>query len=576
MGLVIFFNMIVIIVETDHAAEHEGSLAWVTAIGWTILVTFCAELGLRLYVFKSSFWFDRWNIFDFVIVVSDFLMSIFGLIFGSVFPVSTLRVFRLCKLARVSKVFRVFPELRLMMAGLIGSIRAVFWGTVLLAFVLLVWAIVAVQFIHPLNKTLTEEGRHRDCERCPRAYHSVLEAVLTFSQQIVAGDSWGQATIPVIEHYPITAFYFMGVFLSVGIAVLNLILGIVVNVAQTEHERLKMDMADEKRMEEMELHNHLLGICREMDEDGSGELSEGEMLRGFRERDEFRTAFLELDIHEEDMPIVWSIMDTDRSGSVSYLEFVNQLYKMKTTDTVFMLAHIKHYITKVFESMLKVMDTQEKQLSNIEAAEQATFKKVEAEDARLSQMQHDIEEAKEGSRQRTPSDMTSLSVLESPSSKSPVAAKLVCESAMPPQTAITPCKDIVELKDDRPDQMSSIVVAEYKMCREVLDTVLVASQQVQSEWRENMQDLKLTLELHASSTSRLLSELVAQRPIVRGEELLALPGRKPSSQLCWGNRSTSLCTTVQVPQDDVAPTPPASKECTEQLPNEAIASKACG
>ena len=53
---------------------------------------------------------DSWNTFDFLIVVSDLFFTLIGLVIGSVFPMSTLRVFRLAKLARVSKVFRVFPE----------------------------------------------------------------------------------------------------------------------------------------------------------------------------------------------------------------------------------------------------------------------------------------------------------------------------------------------------------------------------------------------------------------------------------------------------------------------------------
>merc|ERR1719217_1083201 len=132
------FNMVLIIVETDYAAHNDDSLPWAEVVGWVIFMT-------------------------------DSVFSVLGLLLGDVFPVSTLRVFRLCKLARVSKVFRVFPELRLMMAGLLGSFRAIFWGTVLLAFVLLVWAIVAVQFIHPLNLDLAERGVLENCDRCPRA-----------------------------------------------------------------------------------------------------------------------------------------------------------------------------------------------------------------------------------------------------------------------------------------------------------------------------------------------------------------------------------------------------------------------
>lgn len=212
MSFVIMFNMFMIIVETDHSASHDDPLLWAEVVGWTILGIFIVELALRLFALRKSFFKDYWNTFDFCIVVVDGAFSFIGLVLGDVFPVSALRVFRLCKLARVSKVFRVFPELRIMMAGLIGSFRAIFWGTVLLAFVLLVWSIIAVQFIHPLNKELAESGGLEGCERCPRAYSSVLHASLTFSQQIITGDSWGQATIPLIEAYPITSIYFLAVF----------------------------------------------------------------------------------------------------------------------------------------------------------------------------------------------------------------------------------------------------------------------------------------------------------------------------------------------------------------------------
>jgi len=32
------------------------------------------------------------------------------------------------------------------------------------------------------------------------------------------------------------------------------------------------------------------------------------------------------------MPIVWNLMDADRSGTVSYTEFVNQVYKLRNKD----------------------------------------------------------------------------------------------------------------------------------------------------------------------------------------------------------------------------------------------------
>jgi len=369
MGLVIMINMVMIIVETDHAAKHDGGVPWVTTMGWVILGVFVVELGMRLLVFGSAFFFDGWNLFDFFVVVTDLAFSVLGLIVGSAFPVSTLRIFRLLKLARVSKVFRVFPELRIMMAGLVGSLRSIFWGTVLLTFVLLVWSIIAVQFIHPLNEELADVHLDNGCERCPRAYESVLQSTLTFAQQVVAGDSWGQATIPLIEAYPLTAFFFLGVFLTVGMAVMNLILGVVVNVACSEHERLQGEMVEAASIKKMSASNGILSIIADHDADGDGELSMEE-LGELLDHTDFCAAVAEMGLHPEDLSHAFAVMDNDKSGTVTYVEFVKYLFKMKDPDASFMLEQL-HFLIKqvknvVIESTIQIQDV----LTN-----QSSFKK---------------------------------------------------------------------------------------------------------------------------------------------------------------------------------------------------------
>jgi len=354
MGLIIMLNMVLIIIETDNGAHSDEPIPWVEAAGWVILVAFILELALRVSCYGWHFFGCGWNLFDFCIVVTDSAFSFLGLIMGNVFPMSLLRIFRLCKLARVSKVFRVFPELRIMMAGLAGSFRAIFWGTMLLAFVVFVWAIIAVQFIHPLNKMVDSE----DCERCPRAYETVLQSCLTLSQQVVANDNWGQHTIPIIEAYPWTAFYFMGVFLSVSVAVMNLILGVVVNIALLSSEGLEDEIEEEQKMKKLCAHNDILRICKEMDEDGDGELSEEE-LEGFHHSEEFRTAIAQLNLSAEDLSIAFSTMDTGQS--VSYVEFVKKLHKLKDSDAQFMLERIQYLIMQLRDLVVNKLNKNRRQ-----------------------------------------------------------------------------------------------------------------------------------------------------------------------------------------------------------------------
>ena len=65
-----------------------------------------------------------------------------------------LRIFRLLRLGRGRAVLQLFPELNLLVLGLKGAMRAIFWGLIFLFTVVLIWGILAVQLIHPLNEEI--------------------------------------------------------------------------------------------------------------------------------------------------------------------------------------------------------------------------------------------------------------------------------------------------------------------------------------------------------------------------------------------------------------------------------------
>lgn len=352
MGLVILVNFVVVIVETDNNAKDVESDDWVWYTSWGLLGTFVTELFMKLFVLRRQFWHERWNTFDFgVIAIDSFfsLLEVFGLSFVNV---SMLRILRLSRLARATKVFRMFPELKLMMAGLTGAVNAIFWGSVLLFIALLVWSVLAVQFIHPLNKAVHLETNIYDgCPRCPHAFESTFQACLTFTTQIVAGDSWGRETQPIIEYAPVSAVFFLTVYISVGLAIMNLILGVVVNVATEARDRLLREEADEKLLCENESLSTLLVMCQEMDDDGNDELTFEEIREGFDANKAFRDTLADMDIGRDDLQIVWTILDSDKSGTVTSKEFVNQIYKMKNSDSQFMLAYIKFYITEIKDKL---------------------------------------------------------------------------------------------------------------------------------------------------------------------------------------------------------------------------------
>ena len=59
------------------------------------------------------------------------------------------------------------------------------------------WAVISVEILHPVvsNMDFVELG----CYKCEERFDSVLSAGLTLFQTIVAGDSWGAISIPLVE-----------------------------------------------------------------------------------------------------------------------------------------------------------------------------------------------------------------------------------------------------------------------------------------------------------------------------------------------------------------------------------------
>lgn len=366
MAAVAVFYFVLVVYETDAKAKEETIPVWCSVVSWVVLALFAIQMLLRIYVYRADFWRDKWSLMDFVIITVDLVGSFLSLFMGHGEGAAVLRILRMTRIARTSKILKAVPELRLMVAGLVGAMHSIFWGVVFLSFALLIWSVLAVQYIHPLNQDLTDKGVWRDlgCERCPRAFESVFQSFLTFLQQIVAGDSWGLVTVPLIEHYPPTIIYFVAVLASVGLAILNLILGVVVNVATAARDDYKAELDAETRLH---AQARILDILTAMDTDGNHMFSKNEIIEGYETHEEFREMMANLDIMESDMEIVWSHLDEDGDGTVSAKEFALQISRMKSSDTSFMLSYIKQYMRNMGNGLLGHFSKIEEDMKSLSA-----------------------------------------------------------------------------------------------------------------------------------------------------------------------------------------------------------------
>mmetsp|Transcript_10822 Transcript_10822/g.37916 ORF Transcript_10822/g.37916 Transcript_10822/m.37916 type:complete len:697 (+) Transcript_10822:216-2306(+) len=358
MGCVIVFNMFLIMWETDYRAKcyptytdnladcpyNPDDLEWDTILNGLLLAVYTLEAITHLYVHRMRYFGSRWNVIDFSVVMASYI----ALLAGSAVNISFLRIFRMVRLTRAFRVVLSIRELYMLLTGLASSFKAIFFGTMLLLMMLLLWSIVLVEMVHPVNALIEYDG----CERCARGFSSIADSTLTLFQTIVASDSWGEIHVQVIESKPILAVILVAVFLSVSLGVMNLILAVIVESASEARDNDSEEKAKNKKKEQATVKSELLTLCEHMDTDLSGTITLDEMKLAFQTSEPFRRLMLLLEIDEKELDGVFAILDSDDGGQVDYTEFVDQMYDLRTGD-VRMMVCITRKKLENFERLIK-------------------------------------------------------------------------------------------------------------------------------------------------------------------------------------------------------------------------------
>merc|ERR1711879_435313 len=97
------------------------------------------------------------NVFDLCIVVVDTAVTLVDTVSeGAVElgPISLFRALRALRIVRVIRNFAVFRDLYLMLKGMGGAMRAIFFAFLLIAVCLTMFSIAAVEMLNPLTQRL--------------------------------------------------------------------------------------------------------------------------------------------------------------------------------------------------------------------------------------------------------------------------------------------------------------------------------------------------------------------------------------------------------------------------------------
>eukprot|EP00929_Paragymnodinium_shiwhaense_P004655 TRINITY_DN10575_c3_g1_i1.p1 TRINITY_DN10575_c3_g1~~TRINITY_DN10575_c3_g1_i1.p1 ORF type:complete len:698 (-),score=150.59 TRINITY_DN10575_c3_g1_i1:130-2223(-) len=355
--LALAFLTLVSVTSLAHEADIRASGEEITDAHWVLeamlLGIYSLDLVLRLGVYKvRTFFRSYWNRLDFVLVVTDIIIELLGTIPGAVTAVKVVRFLRLGRLVRSCTELR---ELYLMCVGMIASIRAMLFGTMLTLLLLVMFSILAVYLVRPVAHRLEEKGVFGDCANCGEAFDTVGSATLTLLTTVIAGDSWGKVSLPLIHHDSMAAMIIFAAFFTIELGLLNTIAAVIVDkqvAARAQDEEFMMLLQSEELAGSFEEVGMMFGA---LDEDASDSLSLEELKSYYDNNDEFRTFLNRMDIHKDQLPVVFDIIDRDRSGCVDFLEFVAGLHNLKHEDAHTLAMFARHYGERVHEHLADIV-----------------------------------------------------------------------------------------------------------------------------------------------------------------------------------------------------------------------------
>ena len=205
---VIIFNAIILGLETSQSAMANYS-GLIKTLDTLCLPIFVVELLAKLVAHGPRFFRSGWNIFDFVIIAISLIPA------GQGF--SAMRALRIL---RVLRVISVAPSLRRVVEGLITAMPGMGSDFMLMGLIFYIGAVIATKLF---------------ADAFPQWFGSLGASAYTLFQ-IMTLESWSMGIVrPVMEIYPYAWAFFLPFILVTTFAVVNLLVGLVVNSMQDAH-----------------------------------------------------------------------------------------------------------------------------------------------------------------------------------------------------------------------------------------------------------------------------------------------------------------------------------------------------
>ena len=226
VGVIIFSALVVGAKTYNIPPLALQIIAWLD-VGVTIV--FLVEIVIRFLgeEQKRNFFKSGWNIFDTLIVVI------------SLIPIEDSQMALLGRLVRIFRVLRmvsVIPELRVLLNSLVRALPQLGYVLLLMFIIFYIYAAIGSTLFSGINETL---------------WGDISVALLTLFR-VMTFEDWTDVMYETMAVYPISWFFYLSFIFLTAFAFLNMVIGIVVGVMESEHRLMEQELHPEPSMTDLQ------------------------------------------------------------------------------------------------------------------------------------------------------------------------------------------------------------------------------------------------------------------------------------------------------------------------------------
>ena len=205
---VILFNALILGLETSDAVMSRFS-GLIEALDTLCLTIFVIEIAAKLVAHGRQFFRSGWNLFDFVIVGIALIPAAQGL-----------AVLRSLRILRVMRIMSAAPRLRRVIEGFITALPGMGSVFLLMAIIFYIGSVMSTKLFG---------------DSFPQWFGSLGQSAYSLFQ-IMTLESWSMGIVrPVMATYPYAWAFFIPFIMVTTFAVVNLLVGLIVNSMHDAH-----------------------------------------------------------------------------------------------------------------------------------------------------------------------------------------------------------------------------------------------------------------------------------------------------------------------------------------------------